>query len=951
MKQPSVRLVISALLFLLPAIPLIADAGWRQADTEHFTVIYQPADELVAAEVVSFADGLYEELSEYLGVDPGRRVPVVIRGRTGDANGYFTYLPTRIVLFAATPSTPIVAPALDQWLRLVFTHELTHYFQISDPVGWGRLSRVLGPSASLANLIAMPHWMAEGLAVHAETAFTDGGRGDSPVFEMQYVAALLADEFWSFDQALYGSDFAPRSRVYVGGYVMVDYIVRTWGMDRFMSLSREYLQHPLLGIRRAIRRALDVDADQFYDAMLADLETRYGARAQAIGGDIVSPDDAGYWFLVRGRTEIYGAPPTGYSRLLTPEAWADGVRNSELRGGLRVEVDPFSLSASDDLIIGIRPFSSEFQPDRWVGFTDLVVVDRPTGAVRRVTTGRRLYHSSLSRDGTMAIAVERIGAYSRLVRIDLSGAADGAEPFGAVEVIWEPEQTHMAAPTISPDGRHVIVTASGEGEQDLYLVDLVSGADQRLTRSPGVAEFFPVYVSETTVWFTANPDGPLVLYELDLTAGTVTHLLTDPDGIFYGTPDGDGAVYASYSYTGPSVKQIDLLTRRPVEWPGGVSLRPPGASSGTGVANANDNAPDPAADDLSSRRYVDWPRPEFWLPVILPGRSDSGIGLQVGALGVARSLLERNLALFTGWMNVSSRAPTVALQLMHSSGPWQATFDFASAPRYLDEAGLRAQLQSSASLLVGREIARWGVSRRHSIAAAVSAAAVSVSTEGDDLAEFFGGPSEESVGAAATLGYGFVSETRVADLFGPAGPSAVVTGMFQAPLDPAGPSLGTPVLGVRGEVGVRLPIGPTMMDVRVVAGTPGLSTRIDGVRGTTIPLIGAAAPATDPALVARVGIDSPARLLDIGWRGFNLTRVGLSGYVQQTVDYGAGSLELRRETTAAVEVIARVGYLAASFMPAIGLAAAVPHQDPTGIRLGLTFRAGAGLGVVIGNRD
>ncbi|MBU8914094.1 MAG: hypothetical protein KOO61_08740, partial [Spirochaetales bacterium] len=693
----TVRLIsISAFLFTIFATPLIAAesgvaSGWRQTDTDHFTIIYQPADERVAAELIGFADGLYEELSACLGVDADWRIPVVIRGETGDANGYFGFFPTRIVLFTAVPSSPIIGPQLDEWLRLVFAHELTHYFQLTEPVGWGWFSRVLGRSASVINLMFMPNWASEGLAIHAETAFTGAGRGRSPVFEMQYVAALLADEFWSFDQAFYGSDFAPRSRVYVGGYVMVDYIIRTYGLDRFMDLSREYLRHPLLGIRRAIRRVLGVDVDVFYDAMLADLDQQYGSRAALSGGELVSPDDAGYWFLARGRTEMYGSSPTSYSGVITRDAWADGVQGSDLRNAVLMNVDPFSLSANDDLIIGIRRFGDELRPDRWVGFTDLVAIDRHTGSTRRVTRGHRLYHSALHPDGSRAVAVERVDGYSRLVRIDL--AAGPPDSPGAVEVLWHPPQTYMAAPSVSPDGRHVVIVASRDREQELYLIDLVTGGVRSLTRSSGVAEHFPVYVSESTVWFTADLDGPLALYELDLASGTVAHLLTDRDGVFYATPLGDGAIYASYSYTGPSVKQIDQLTRRVVDWPGGVT---PGdaavfhdAASGgaaAGVPGLVAGAPAQDADGseiLGSRRFVDWPRPDLWLPVVLPSRSESGIGVEVGGLVVAGSLLEKNMGTLTSWVNLSSRVPSIAVQLSHCSGPWQSSIALTSAPRYL----------------------------------------------------------------------------------------------------------------------------------------------------------------------------------------------------------------------------------------------------------------------------
>ncbi|MCK4513850.1 MAG: hypothetical protein KAU31_01265, partial [Spirochaetaceae bacterium] len=436
-----------------------------------------------------------------------------------------------------------------------------------------------------------------------------------------------------------------------------------------------------------------------------------------------------------------------------------------------------------------------------------------------------------------------------------------------------------------------------------------TGDARNLTCSAGVAEYFPVYVSERALWFTANLNGPLALYELNLADGAVTHLLTDRDGVFYATPLGDGAVYASYSSTGPSVKQVDHLAREVVDWPGGVT---PDAAVSGGVASS---APGPAADGseiLPSRRFVDWPRPDLWLPIVLPGRAESGIGVEVGGLVVASSPLEKNLGFLMSWVNVSSWVPSIALQLLHFSGPWQAVVNLASAPGYQDETGLRARLESSASVALGREIARWGVlRRRHSVTALVSGSVTSASAEGEALSDFFAGPSEERLGAGATLAYASARQTRAADLFGPAGTSASVVGSYGAAMDLLAGSLGAPVLGVVGVVGLRIPTGAAMSNLLLTAKTPELSTSIDAPRGSAISLIGGTPAATDPALVARIGIDSPALLLDLGFRGFSLTRLGLSAYLQQVADYVTDGIELRAETSAAIELVAKVGYLSA----------------------------------------
>ena len=943
-------IVAAAVAFLAPS----AAAQWLRLDTEHFRIIYDAPGESTAAELAGFADELYEEVSGYLGIHLNRRVPVVVRSGAPDANGYFTQLPERIVIFTPTPSTPIVHPNLDEWLRTVFVHEITHYLHLSESNGWNILSWVFGPGLRVANLVFMPRWMAEGIAIHTETEFTAGGRGRSPVFEMQYVAAVLADEFWSFDQNRYGSDFAPRSRPYVGGYVIADYIIRTWDVETFIALSRRYVRHPLPGIRPAIQRVLGVSAEELYRAVVADLEARYDGRAALGSGELVSPAEHGYWFLVRGSDSIYGSAVSGYSRLLPAAAWSNGISGRELRSALHFVVDPYSISENDELVIGIRSFADTWSPDPNVGFTDLVAIDRRTGAERRVTTGRRLYHSTLTPDGTRAVAVERTGAYSRLVAVDLRS--------GEVSVVWEPESTHMSGPTVSPDGSTVALAASRDGEQDLYTVDLAHGTVTRLTRSRGIAEYFPVYLDTNRLWFTADPDGPLALYELDLANGRVERRLADAVGIFYATPAGDGAVYAGYSVTGPSVKRVDTLERVPVDWPGGTTVAGGGAAGAatngggaapdsTAVASLQGDAGGAAPAALpGARLHVDWPVPQVWLPLFFPPSSLYESGLVLGGVLMAASVREKNVVEATSLVEMSRAASYTSLGWTHLTGPWQLQLGalvLQSPPTSPDG---RSDWDTVGSAGIARTIAAWQ-SARHSQS---MSAALSASLSSADNPQTPVGPVVFQTGATAglsgtaALGWQLRRETRRVDLYGPAGATAAVAAEAASAPDGAG----LMSFAVSGTATLRAPVGPAMGHLSLAAASPGSAADIDAPRALPVSrdyAIYDADRRLRPALAARLGMDSPALLTDRVWRRQSITGLGLSGYVEQVVDYGDAGAGLRPETTFAAEVVARIGLFSVPVTPAVGVLVTVPHADPAAARFSVTVRlADAQLGIVIG---
>lgn len=918
----------------LSATPLAAEQ-WLRHDTEHFRIIYSETTRATAAELATIAEEVYSSLANYMNVSPERRIPVVLRGETADANGYFTYLPTRIVLYTATPSTPILQPNLDQWLRIVFTHELAHYFHISQRVGVGRLSPLFGPSSELVNLVLTPRWLAEGIAIVTETELTGGGRGRSPVFEMQYVSALLADEFWSLNQNYFGSDFAPRSRVYVGGYVVSEYIIRTYGIDSFMEISREVLRRPLLGIRFAIRRVLDISANDLYDALLSDLEATYGSRREIPGGQRVSPDDGGYWFLVRGSTEVFGASPDRYSRIYPRELWADGIQPGDTRTAIAVSGDAFSLASTERSFLSVQTFADEFEPERFVGYSDLVVIDRATGERRRVTRGRRLYHpvpagpSSLDR----AYAIERTDGYSRLVEVDLVT--------GDVDPIWKPPRTHLTAPALSPDGEHLAVIAGIDGQQDIYIINLPTGAVRRVTQSDDVPEYFPVFVSATRLWFTAYTGETLALYEIDLETGAVTRRLSDRDGVFFATPYQDGALYQSYSLTGPTVKSTPTLDREPVRWAIDGSLF---SAEQTAAAAARE-----PGDPLSgAERYVDWPLPELWLPFALPASGEPGLGLELdglaldfGALVVAGSPLEQHLLTLTAAVNSSTLVPSGSLQAMEMFGPWQIGVNVGAAPAYVSDTGAEARYETFASLSFTRSIRSWDSSRlgrpavSHLLSSSSTVSYSILSSQGVEFSDFLSGPASQVIITTAGIGYSGNLQRRTVDLLGPAGLGASVVGAL-------GFGDGLVQLGALAAASYRAPAAAAMLDSRVSVGI------------------------ADPAVQIRLGIDSPAWLLDVPIGAFNLTRLGLAAGIIQSVNYtggslftaleaagsGAAGLQLDAATTATLELVARVGYLATSFAPAVGIAVTVPHAAPSEPTLALTFRnASSDPGIVVGGRS
>ena len=82
---------------------------------------------------------------------------------------------------------------------------------------------------------------------------------------------------------------------------------------------------------------------------------------------------------------------------------------------------------------------------------------------------------SVSADGTLVHYAPDAGVNTRVVRVDRSGTV--------VEAFDAPGIGHTS-PTFSPDGRRLALSASVDGNIDLWVLEVASGTPQRLTFDP-----------------------------------------------------------------------------------------------------------------------------------------------------------------------------------------------------------------------------------------------------------------------------------------------------------------------------------------------------------------------------------------------------------------------------------------------------------------------------------
>ena len=207
-------------------------------------------------------------------------------------------------------------------------------------------------------------------------------------------------------------------------------------------------------------------------------------------------------FLPDGRRFLYHASGVGD---------AGGVYVGDLNGAtpqrvLDAELALVHPSSRQLLFIRQRTLYSQA-----LDATGAVVVGNPSPMAGQVVA------VSASDAGLIAYRTGSAGERRQLVWFDRNGHETGR--------IGRPEYSRGGAPSLSPDGRYIALVRIGDGNPDIWLLDLSRGIPSRFTTDPA-AEFDPEWSPDgRRVVFASNRNGVFDLYQQSTTTPERAELL------------------------------------------------------------------------------------------------------------------------------------------------------------------------------------------------------------------------------------------------------------------------------------------------------------------------------------------------------------------------------------------------------------------------------------------
>lgn len=538
-------------------------AEWTTIVTPRFRIHYHEGLQHAAREVSSYAEEVLDQLVRIMAHEPRAPIHVVMTDETDNANGFAFVLPENMInLYPAVPDSLGSLADYDDFMRLLFTHELMHVVHL-DTIG----GIAVGVNAIFGKVLApnqiQPRWFIEGIAVYAESRLSSGGRVRNPLIDMFLREDVIADRFLKIDE------ITTQLRRFPGGGVQweyggrfLDFIARHYGEEALTQISLDYGS-------RIIPYALNVVADQvtgktyleLWDEWRAEEEQKTLAvlervRAEGLrdGDRFPNPSDA---------EEIYHPTfgPNGELAFFAASRSDDGVL-TVLAPDLKTRILTTRTTGGSGAItrdgkywVGV--FSDSYR-QRFQYF-DLEIIDLYSGERRRRTLGARLEEPDVSIDGLIT-AVHQNAGRTALVLLPVEGDSDP-------EVLFEPgEKEQLFAPRFSPDGTQIAATLQHrEGGRSLILIDARTGDVEALTHTRA-RDMDPVWSPDgATIYFSSDRGGIFNIYSVELASREVRKLTNMVTGAIEPAihPNGEQLYFVAGVFGGWELRFIDLKTSPP----------------------------------------------------------------------------------------------------------------------------------------------------------------------------------------------------------------------------------------------------------------------------------------------------------------------------------------------------------------------------------------------------
>ena len=481
------------------------ELDWQVAETAHFEIMAPAHLAGIQAEAAAIAEAAYDALSKNLGVTFETRLRLYLTDEDEIANGFAAPVGNGYTdIWVHTNEVADAWTGPEKWLRKVIAHELTHLFH------YRAVRSNLGPLAFLFG-DPLPRFWTEGLAQY-ETETWDAFRGD------RWLRTAVLDDALSFND---GRSAWNGRLLYAVGNAQMRYFAKRYG-DSTLAQLLHHRKKVLFGLGEThdFHAAMKAVTGRTYRAFYDEWRRHVNVYYNTLAGYMETPDSLGT------------AP------LPLPGAYLSDVQYSP-----------------DTTRIAVLSLVSAVRPVR-----RLYVVDRASNRVKGVAEGDLHAPVAWRPDGRQLAFARRVrGRHGSLLYDLYLVDADGGDLRRLTH------SRRATAPSFSPDGLRLAFVGVEGGTANLFVLDLATGAETRLTHFTGDVQLAVVRWHGDRIAFARfDAAGRRDVVVLDLASGAL-HVLTDGTADDRGPvwrPDGTQLAYTSLRDRVPNVFVYDMATGR-----------------------------------------------------------------------------------------------------------------------------------------------------------------------------------------------------------------------------------------------------------------------------------------------------------------------------------------------------------------------------------------------------
>ena len=500
------KLICLFLLILLCASGLYAQLyrpflSFRVIKTEKFDIIYPNESENTARFLSTYADSIYNEVSETLDIKVPGRIPVTIASDTDMFNSYYRPVPSPAIVLYDT-AMDLEWSVFEDNFKFLFMHELVHAVTMNTRTPFMNAIRMIIGNWATPSLWTSPLFMTEGAAVSFES-LTGFGRANDPLTKHVLRQAIHEDKFLTPFQASGVYDGPGQHGVYYEyGGLFSAWLQKEYGMEKYAQLWRAMGSPKNTGFSFIAYRSIFYNAFRrtygfyFIDAWKSFKESLAINNIENAPPQILKEQ---FSFLTKKRGS-YSALAAGGGNVYILDGGDEKIRIYNEETG-RVKIFNTSSVYSSDIDVsqcGTNILVSGYHVTGNM-FKAVVTEHRASSGF---TTGRKLdgiYKARYFRDGVIGIGKELHN--NRIVFMDFNGNT---------EVLFQGNEKLMfSGPQVIDNDRFVFIAAR-DGKRELMLYDYAKGELFRIENGNDDNEYWKymrgLNVSDGNIYFSYNSD-------------------------------------------------------------------------------------------------------------------------------------------------------------------------------------------------------------------------------------------------------------------------------------------------------------------------------------------------------------------------------------------------------------------------------------------------------------